>query len=397
MRHKIRILHIITNLSAPGGAELTLQRLVSGMDRECFETAVVSLMGRGAIGEQIEASGVSVYSLGMPRGKSPALGYVWRLAALLRSLQPQQIVQGWLYHGNLAAAFAGILMPRPVHVLWNNRHTPYDLSAENKMTALIIRLEALLSKKPTCIIYNSRISAQYHERLGYVPRRQIILPNGFDTKRFAPSSSARFTLRQLLNLPQETPLIGMVARYHPLKDHAVFIQAAARLNQQLSDVHFVLVGPDVNERNIDLMQLIHDGGLYHRVHLLGERSDIPEITAGLDIASLSSWSEAFPNVVAEAMACGVPCVVTDVGDAAWIVDGTGIVVPARNPDALASGWARLIGLGTDERITLGIAARQRIIDHFSLAEMVRQYEKLYIGVLAHDEKHLVDDQALAPY
>lgn len=375
----MKVCHFITGLST-GGAEMMLCKLLSVTDRTRFDPIVVSLMDCGTLGERIEALGVPVYTVGMAPGR-PTPAALWRLIRLARRLQPD-LIQGWMYHGNLAALVAGSFVPGRVPALWNIRHTPYDLKAEKRMTAALIRLGARLSSRPAKIIYNARISAHQHESLGYAADRRRVIPNGFDCGRFKPSETARLNLRRLLGLEDETLLIGLIARWHPMKDHANFMRAATRLAVRRSDVYFVLAGWGVDKNNSILMKVIQDAGLTGRVYLLGERTDIPEIMAGLDIASSSSsWGEAFPNVVGEAMACGVPCVVTDVGDSAWVVDDTGIVVPPRDADALAEAWVALIELGPEGRVRLGQAARQRVVTEFSLAQIVRQYEALYLEVL----------------
>jgi glycosyltransferase involved in cell wall biosynthesis len=174
----------------------------------------------------------------------------------------------------------------------------------------------------------------------------------------------------------------MIARYHPQKDHANFLRAAAKLDHGHLSIRFVLVGPGVDPNNTELLSIIEESKLVSRVHLLGQRSDIAEITAGLDVATLSSaWGEAFPNVIGEAMACGVPCVVTDIGDAASIVADTGLAVRPGDPEALAAGWARLLQLGFEGRTRLGTAARQRIVDHYRLPVITRRYQNLYSDVI----------------
>ena len=195
-----------------------------------------------------------------------------------------------------------------------------------------------------------------------------------------PSSQAKVSFRSELGLPEETFLIGLICRYHPMKDHANFIQAAAILLKHYPQVHFVLVGTEVDHKNQNLNQIIQELKIANQIHLLGERKDIPRITAALDIASSSSaYGEAFPLVLAEAMSCGIPCVVTDVGDSGWIVGNTGIVVPPKQPKALADAWKDLI-LNSD-RIALGQAARARILEYFSLESVVTQYEALYENLI----------------
>lgn len=374
-----RIIHLITGLST-GGAEMMLYKLLSATDRTRFDPIVVSLMDRGTLGERLEALGLPVYTVGMVPG-CPTLAALWRLIRLVRRLQPD-LIQGWMYHGNLAALFASGFSPGRIPVLWNIRQSLYDIKTEKRMTAILIRLGARLSSRPARIIYNARVSARQHELLGYAADRRRVIPNGFDCDRFKPSENARLKLRRLLGLEDETLLIGHIARWHPMKDHANFMRAAARLAARRPDVHFVLAGRGVDETNSALMKMIQEAGLVGQVHLLGERSDVVEVTAGLDIASLSSaWGEGFPNVVGEAMACGVPCVVTDVGDSAWVVGDTGMVVPPRDAEALAGAWAALIEMWPEGRVRLGRAAHQRVVTKFSLVQIVRQYEALYLDVL----------------
>jgi glycosyltransferase involved in cell wall biosynthesis len=175
----------------------------------------------------------------------------------------------------------------------------------------------------------------------------------------------------------------MMARFHPQKDHSNFLQAAAILASDYPNVHFLLSGCEVDRENQTLNQLIEKLGLFNHVALLGERQDMHRLTAALDIASLSSaYGEAFSLALGEAMACGVPCVVTDIGDSAWMVDSTGRVVPPRNPEALAKSWRELIELDRQERVSLGQAARARVIEHFSLDSVVAQYETLYESAIA---------------
>lgn len=375
---KIRTLHI-TSALVMGGAEYMLLKLLSAMDRTEFDPLVLSLRDHGIMGSRIEELGVRVLDLDM-RGSLPTLNAIGRLRRIVRQEQPD-LIQGWMYHGNLAAWLAAHMAPGQIPLAWNIRHTPYDMREEKPGTAYAIRIGAKLSSTPCRILYNATVSARMHEKLGYNPDRTVVLPNGFDYDQFRSSIEARVGLRRELGVADDTILIGMVARIHPMKDHSNFIRAASQLVAQRANVEFVLVGEGLDLGEGELLQAIDQQGLGQRVHLLGERHDIPYITAGLDIATLSSWSEAFPNVVGEAMSCGVPCVVTDVGDSSAIVGDTGIVVPPRDSAALAAGWAKLMDLGQEQRLRMGAAARQRIVENYSLASIARQYEAMYRAML----------------
>lgn len=376
----IKIAHLITDLDT-GGAEMMLYKLLTRMDRARFENIVVSLIGRGTLAERIEDLGVMVHSMGMKPGRISFYRFL-RLVRLLRNLRPD-IIQGWMYHGNLSAQLSAIFLPAKIPVLWNIRGDHTDLGSEKFLTALTIWLGARLSRLPAKIINNSQTSALSHkQKLGYCNVNLVIILNGFDTDLFTPSSDARIRFRSELKLREETLLIGLVGRYHPMKDHANFLRAAALLLKTYPDVHFVLVGKDVDFSNAELMEKIRALRLTGAVHLLGMRSDLSYVTAAFDIASsASSFAEGFPNVIGEAMSCGVPCVVTGVADSADIVGDTGIVVPPRDPNSLANAWARIIAMSADERNALGLAARERIVTFFSIEKVVRQYEKLYSEIV----------------
>jgi glycosyltransferase involved in cell wall biosynthesis len=333
------------------------------------------MLDEGAIGKKIKALEVPVYTLGMKRS-IPSPSAMLRLASMVHSVKPD-IIQGWMYHGNLLSLIASKPTKRKIPVIWNIRQSLYSLSYEKPITRMVIKCGALLSGYATRILYNSSTGAGHHEKIGYNRGKSLIIPNGFDTDMFSPSEAARYSLRQELGLDADTLLIGLIGRYHAMKDHETFLKAAAKLHETHPTVHFLLAGTDVTVQNQQLSAMFGEGDLSGNVHLLGERNDIPRLTAALDFAALSSFAEGFPNVVGEAMSCAVPCAVTNVGDAAWIVGDTGIVVPPRHPEALASAWAELIGMGTEKRMILGEKARERIIEHYSLPSVVKQYERLY--------------------
>ncbi|MEH1975390.1 MAG: glycosyltransferase [Nostoc sp.] len=379
----MKIIYIITGLYT-GGAEVMLYKLLSRIDRERFNPVVISLMDRGIWGDRIATLGIPVYTIGIKEGK-PKLANIWRLIHIVRQLQPD-LIQGWMYHGNLAAQFARLFLFKQVSVLWNIRHSLYSLDLEKPRTTIIIKLSAQFSNSATKIIYNSQNSARQHEKSGYCINKTCVIPNGFETDKFIPSDKAYLSVRSEFNIPENALLIGLIGRYHPIKDHFNFLQAAALLLKNYPNVQFVLAGNKVDWQNHILSELIHELGLVKQIHLLGERHDVPRLTAAFDIASSSSSGEGFPNVIGEAMSCGVPCVVTDVGDSAWIVSDTGKVVPPRDPYALANAWKALIDIGTEGREALGKAARQRVIECFSLDSVVDQYEVLYDNILTKKTK-----------
>ncbi len=370
----MKIIYVIAGLPT-GGAEMMLYKLLSKINREQFEPVLVSLMDRGRLGDRIEALGIPVHTIGMKSG-TPTLAATWHLIHIIRQLKPD-LIQGWMYHGNLAALLASVFCSSKIPVFWSIHYSIDSLASDKKLTVAIIKLCAYLSKFATKIIFVSHKSKLQHEALGYYRENSCVIPNGFDNSLFVPSIEARLSVRAELDLPEKSFLIGLIGRYHPMKDHANFLQATALVLKSHSDLHFLMVGKGVDRDNQTLHKLIQELGIFNQTHLLGERSDIPRLTAALDIASsASAYGEAFPLVLGEAMSCGVPCVVTDVGDSSWIVGDTGRVVPPRNPEALSNAWKELIIISSEDRKTLREAARARIMEHFSLESVVVNYEDL---------------------
>jgi glycosyltransferase involved in cell wall biosynthesis len=379
----VRIAHIITGLNT-GGAETMLYKLLGRMDRARFDPLVISLVDNGSLAVRIAELDIPVCSCGMQPGL-PSIRSVFKLTRLLRGFKPH-LLQGWMYHGNLAAQTAAVTLAVKTPVVWNIRGSHHILSQEKFMTAATIWIGARLSPLPSRIIANSVVSAELHQkRLGFSKSQWAIIPNGFELEKFTPSENARSNVRSELGLPQNTLLIGLIGRYHPVKDHASFLRAAAIFRKAIPGAHFLMAGTGVDDSNAALREQRTALGLLECTHLLGERSDTSRITAALDIASSSSSSEAFPNVIGEAMSCGVPCVVTDVGDSAWLVGDTGLAVRSRDSDALYGAWMELCAGGASRRRALGASARERIATHFSMAAVAAQYEQLYDEILQTSE------------
>jgi glycosyltransferase involved in cell wall biosynthesis len=373
------IVHLITGLET-GGAERMLARLVTGCERQRYRSVVVSMTGPGAVGPLLERAGIALHTLGMRRGVADVRGAT-RLFPILRQLRPE-IVQTWLYHADLLGLLAQLRAP-PFTLFWNIRCT------ETVGVATVRKILSWCSAKPDALIVNSLAGQHFHEQIGYRPRRWEHIPNGCDTSHFTFDEQARRNLRRELGIPDNAIVVGLPARYHLMKDHATFLVAAARLAAVRPETVFLLIGQGVDRSNRALCQLIEALGIAARVRLLGERADMPGVYSALDIAALSSaFGEGCPNVLIEAMSCGVPCVATNCGDAAEILGPTGAVVPRRNSQALAAAWERLISLGPDARRSMGAEARQRILRSYDLQGIVGRYDALYSEFLAED--HVTD-------
>ena len=370
----MRILHCITDLST-GGAEQALYNVVAGGLGSHHETAVISLQGEGSLGGPIRGLGVAVYTLGMRSGW-PSLRGLIRLRRVVEVVQPD-IVQGWMYHGNVAASLAARLSGCGPAVAWNVRQSLYNLSREKLLTRQVVRANRAMSANASLIIYNSHLSRHQHEAFGFERSRAQVVPNGFDLERVRPDEAMGSAVRAEMGFPVAAPVVGHVARFHPMKDHASFLRAAVRVAQKDPQARFLLIGREVSLDQPSLKGIVPPEFL-ERFVFTGERSDAQRLMQSMDVlAASSAWGEAFPNVLGEAMACGVPCVTTDVGDSAAIVGDSGIVVPPSDPEALANGLQALLKKRDEERRALGRSARARIESHFSLPSVVERYADLY--------------------
>jgi glycosyltransferase involved in cell wall biosynthesis len=368
----IKIIHLITDLDT-GGAEMMLFKLVSNMNPKEYDNQVISLTNNGAIGEKLQSMGVPVFTLGMRRGIISISG-MRRLFQIIKKRKPD-IIQTWMYHSDLIGGIIALLAGS-VPVVWNIRQSNLEPSLNKKTTIMTAKMCALLSSRvPHVIICGSKRARDVHSDMGYQSDKIVVIPNGFDLTYFHPDPEARSLLSEELSLPDNSFVIGLVARYDPQKDHRTFILAANSIAAMYSNVHFVLCGENINWANEKLVESI--GQYKQRFHLLGTRQDIPKITASFDLACSSSVGEGFANVIGEAMASGVPCVVTDVGDSAFIVGSTGIVVPPGNIAALAEAISMFINMSSEARIYMGTQARRRIEENFSLSKIVARYEALY--------------------
>ncbi|MEB2337850.1 MAG: glycosyltransferase [Nitrospirales bacterium] len=369
------LLCLITALTG-GGAEMMLYRLMSRLDRTRFRPQVVSMMELGPVGEKIRALGVPVRSLGMRQGKPNPFALV-RLVQWLKQDKPD-VMQTWMYHADLLGSLAAKLIG-DIPISWNIRHSDLSGQESKRLTHLTAGFCAKLSRwAPQRIVCCSESARTVHAALGYAVEKMVVIPNGYDLETFRPDSAARHAIREELKIPESAPVIGLVGRFDPQKDHRTFLKAASLLHRDKRGAQFILCGEDIVPQNGTLMGWVGEANLGDRCHVLGRREDVPRLMAAFDIAALSSsFGEAFPNVVSEAMSCGVPCVVTDVGDAALIVGETGLVVPPRDPAALASAWRRLLDMDDHTRRQLGLAARQRVTERYNLPDIVSRYERLF--------------------
>lgn len=376
----VRLVHVITGLGT-GGAEMMLYKLLEATEDASSRALVISLTADGPMGARIRSIGVPVRVLGMSAYLPNPL-MLLQLSRWIKAARPN-IVQTWMYHANFLGGLAAKLAYRKVPVVWNVRASNLDPAVIGIGARWFARLSVMASDwLPERIITCSHAAAELHIAIGYPRARVTVIPNGFDLAQYRPDPQAREEMRSVLGVMPDEVLIGLVARFHPMKDHATFIRAARQLCNDVNKVRFVLCGGGMVWENAELVSWIEQAGLRAQFCLLGKRSDIPRVNAGLDIASLASRAvEGFPNVLGEAMACGVPCVTTDVGDSAFIVGETGRVIPPRDDVALASAWRELIQMGPEGRRSLGQRARERVAMNFSLPAVAERYEALYMDTV----------------
>ena len=380
MSTKIKIVHIITGLTT-GGAETALYNLLLGGLVDLFDSRVISLRTAGTMGAKLDSLGIPVVVLGM-EGALPSRGSLRKLRREVRAFKPD-LIQGWMYHGNLAATVATLLAPRRPRLAWNIRHSLYGLTAEKLMTRQVIRANRFFSNRPDVILYNSALSQEQHETFGVKSKFGRVIPNGFDLERLRPSESTARILRKTLGISINSRVVGHVARFHPMKNHVGFVKAAVQVGSAIGDVHFVLVGRDVVPGNDSLTGLVPEAML-KQFHWLGDRDDVPDLMRAIDILCLSSsWGEGFPNVLGEAMAAGVPCVATNVGDSAIVIGDTGLVVQPCDEESLAVALKTMLDMSVSDRKLLGIAARARIAERYSLKAIVEKYAAIYEGLASN--------------
>lgn len=365
----MKVLVLVTALTT-GGAEMALFRILNVLRAKGVDALVVSILTIPDV--HVPTLGAEVRSLGMARAQINYQGLL-KLKDIVREYQPD-LIQGWMYHSNVLAHLARYFMPAkhrpPLAIAIRGSLTIFH--QEKRLTRWVVRLDAWLSRWADRVFYVSRLAHQQHNAFGYAASRSMVIPNGFDSQLFRPDPEARARLRGELSITDDTPLIGMIASWQPLKNHRGFLAAAAMLAEHYPEAHFVCAGRRVELSNPDAAAIV-PVAIRQRVHLLGERRDVAALNAAFDIAVNASHAEAFPNVVGEAMACGVPMVVTDVGDSSWILDGNGEVVAPGDDSALAGALARLLAMDPAQRHALGMRARQRIVKDFSLDSVAKSY------------------------
>jgi len=377
--NKIHIFFLIRSLNI-GGTERQLVELVKGLDKNTYEITIGLFYDEGTLREELIAiEGVKYIPLYKSR-RWDFIRFCTRLIIVLRRSKPH-ILYSFLPDANLV----GLITGRIAHVkriVWGVRASNMDVSCYDWLARTNLRLSALLSRFPDAIIVNSFAGLKFHKDIGYKTERMKIIPNGIDTKLFKPDHPSGFRLRDEWGIDEKTVSIGFIGRLDPMKDHTTFLQAVKIFDQKECNVRFVCIGDGKEPYKSEIHSLCRKLGLNGSLIRTGERCDMTSVYNSMDIVtSSSSFGEGFPNVIGEAMACGIPCVVTDVGDSAIIVGETGIVVPPEDPQALADGWRSMLKRLNDKSYSIKEMARARIVSHYNSEIFIQKTSKKFLGLL----------------
>lgn len=374
------IAHVITGLNT-GGAEMMLARLVARHQVSAFRPIVYCLTDEGPIADQIRALDIPVRNLGLRRGAPNPLV----AASLARRLKRERVavVQTWLYQADLVGGLAARLAGVPV--AWGIHNSRLDGDAVGRTLAVSIRACRVASRiVPDCIVCCAESARAVHIEMGYPASKMTVLPNGFELDRFQANPEARHRIRAELGIDPGAPVVLIAGRFVPLKNHRLFVEAAGIVANRRPDAQFVMVGEGLDQSNRELSGWIDATGMPFRFHALGRRTDMPDLLSATDIVALTSRTEAFPLVIGEAMATGIPCVSTDVGDARELIGDTGRVVPVSDAPAFAAALSDLMTLPREERCALGRRARIRMESQFDINNIAERYDHLWRRLAARE-------------
>lgn len=369
----MRVTYVITGLGS-GGAEWALSRIAGRLSQMGFVQHVISLNGSGPVADALRGFGISVEVCQLDQGPL-AVTRKSRLKESILHSQPD-VVQSWMYHADLMSSFA--LKDEKVPLVWGLRNSTLESGTARLSTRLVRKWCAKLShKSPRAIVSCSKVAAVQHIELGYAKNRIRVIPNGIATDTFRKDTAAGQDLRRRLSIPNDAFLFGHAARSHPQKGHDVCLQAAAELVKERPAAYFVFCGTGVDVTLSPFHEFVERNGAKN-FRFVGPQSDmVPFYNACQSFVMSSIAGEAFPNVLAEAMACGVPCIATNVGDASYIVGETGRMVPPKDASSLGNAMRSEMDILPQDRLARSAAANRRIVETFEIRSIAKEYARLY--------------------
>lgn len=372
----MKIMFVINSLNV-GGAERMLVKLAKNIAFAEDDITVVTLIGNGILAEELVGETHRLISLGLSRNPLTWLSFV-KLAGIMRRHQPD-VVHSWLYQSDIVTGIVTRFFTKCA-VIWSLRQSNLNREHNKFTTRLCMKLCALTSRYfPDVIVSNAHNAMLTHIKIGYAANKIVIIPNGFDLSHSSHDTSAAAKIREELGIRHDAPMVSMVGRFDSQKNHAGFFRAMRIILNALPDTNFCFAGFGVTKDNPAINKMIHKNNIDEkRLHLLGQRNDIRAIMSATDVLALPSDGEAFPNVVGEAMACEIPCVVTDVGDCAEIVGDAGCVVPMGDMLKFANEVIGMLSKSKPQRQAIGRAARLRVKARYDIDKVAKAYRDLYV-------------------
>ena len=370
----MRICHLITSLN-PGGAQSMLRRLIAGLEPMGFKNKVICFVKYPVIADSLKEIGVEVIDLGLSSTQISAKAFI-QAKDIVNEFKPD-VGQGLMYHGNTL----GSLLPTNAKIFWNIRHSLEGFKQEKKLTQLLIRSAPLLSQRASKIIYCSELSTTRHEAFGFPPEKRVVIPNGFSANNYYFDREARISLRNKLKISEDVVVLGNATRFHPMKNQLGLIKAFAEIKKDFPQILLLLCGRGIDWNNPQLADLIDTEQIEDSVRLLSHVDDMRSLYSALDLyVSASSWGEAFPNVLGEAMLCQLPCITTDVGDSRLLVGNSGVIIPPSTQDKLVQALTKMLNFSLQERQEYGLLARKQIITKYEINKIINDYAKAYKSV-----------------
>lgn len=376
-KNNIRRIVILVRKLDQGGAQRQLVALARGFRASGHDVSVVVFYAGGFFDSELVADGIRLLSVDK-RGRWDVISFAFRLAFLLRKLRPD-VTYSFM---NISNILAVVLKPAisGSKIVWGIRSSDMDLKKYTWLSRWAFALEKVLSWFADLIIANSHAGKTFCVENGFPEEKIIVIHNGIDVDYFQFNRESRKEFRISIGVPETDRLVGLVGRLDPMKGHQTFLEAAKVVADGRGDVRFLCVGGGPSSYRSELQASSRSMGIGDRVLWLDGRDDMPSVYSAMDVlVSSSVFGEGFSNVLGEAMACGVPCVVTDVGDSARVVGQVGRVVPAGDVLGLASEIQRMLELGPDRRQILGNACRARVVAEFGLDKLIKRTE-LVLGL-----------------
>jgi glycosyltransferase involved in cell wall biosynthesis len=369
----LKILFLVRQLNI-GGAERQLVILANELASRGHEVVVASYYPGGALSHGLDTERVRLVCL-EKRSRWDLFSLPIKFWKVIRQEEPE-VLLGWMHTQNVVATMVRIFRPK-TKLVWCVRSANLDPILDN-VERVSVWMQTRLSKFAACVIVNSLAGLEHAVSDGIAREKMVFVPNGIDTKEFYPDQAAGRRVRAEWGIGESEKVIGKVARFDPIKNHPLFLKAAARVAAERPDVHFVCVGHGDAGYLQELQELTRVLGIEKRVRWIKARPDVRAVYNALDIFCSASLSEGFPNVIGEAMSCGCHCVVTDAGDSKQVVGDTGVVVPSNDVDSLAAGLLQELDRGG-----LNLLGRQRILENFTIAHLGDKTEQVLTRCIEH--------------